>query len=111
MSITRFVPLANRIGFPTRTGFAGSVADPSHPDVIRYRDLCFAFNAEDRKQLEGVQKGLKTRHRESGPLAPPDFEGTIWDFYQYMAAKLGSDAELASAELISSRARGLIPSP
>ena len=78
-------------------GFAGSVADPSHADVIRYRDLCFAFNAEDRKQLEGVQKGLKTRHRESGPLAPPDFEGTIWDFYQYMAAKLGSDAELASA--------------
>lgn len=78
-------------------GFAGSVADPSHPDVIRYRDLCFAFNAEDRKQLEGVQKGLKTRHRELGPLAPPEFEGTIWDFYQYMAAKLGSDAELASA--------------
>jgi phenylpropionate dioxygenase-like ring-hydroxylating dioxygenase large terminal subunit len=73
-------------------GFAGSIADPSHPDVIRYRDLCFAFNAEDKRQLEGVQKGLRTRYRDSGPLAPPDFEGTIWDFYQYIASKLADDA-------------------
>jgi phenylpropionate dioxygenase-like ring-hydroxylating dioxygenase large terminal subunit len=69
-------------------GLAGTIADPSHPDVIRYRDLCFAFNAEDKQQLEGVQKGLKSRYFKSGPLAPPDFEGTIWDFYQYMADKM-----------------------
>ena len=78
-------------------GLAGNIDDPNHPDVIRYRDLCFAFNAEDREQLEGVQKGMKTRHFKSGPLAPADFEGTIWDFYQYMAAKLASDVPLASA--------------
>lgn len=77
-------------------GLAGNIDDPNHPDVIRYRDLCFAFNAEDREQLEGVQKGLKTRHFKSGPLAPADFEGTIWDFYQYVASKLASDVKLAS---------------
>lgn len=76
-------------------GLAGNIDDPNHPDVIRYRDLCFAFNAEDREQLEGVQKGMKTRHFKSGPLAPADFEGTIWDFYQYMASKLASDVKLA----------------
>lgn len=79
-------------------GLAGNIADPEHPDVIRYRDLCFAFNAEDREQLEGVQKGMKTRHFQSGPLAPADFEGTIWDFYQYMAKKLGSDVPLGASQ-------------
>ncbi len=73
-------------------GLAGTIDDPNHPDVIRYRDLCFAFNAEDREQLEGVQKAMHTRHYAGGPLAPPDFEGTIWDFYLYMAEKLGADA-------------------
>jgi phenylpropionate dioxygenase-like ring-hydroxylating dioxygenase large terminal subunit len=75
-----------------RWGLAGTIDDPEHPDVIRYRDLCLAFNAEDRAQLEGVQKGLKSRHYAGGPLAPPDYEGTIWDFTQYMAARLGSEA-------------------
>ena len=74
-------------------GIAGNIDDPNHPDVIRYRDLCFAFNAEDKEQLEGVQKGMKTRYLKSGPLAPADYEGTIWDFYQYMASKLGLDVD------------------
>jgi phenylpropionate dioxygenase-like ring-hydroxylating dioxygenase large terminal subunit len=77
-----------------RWGLAGTIDDPEHPDVIRYRDLCFAFNAEDRQQLEAVQKGMKSRHFPGGPLAPADYEGTIWDFYQYMASRLGSDAAL-----------------
>ncbi|MDE3176980.1 MAG: aromatic ring-hydroxylating dioxygenase subunit alpha [Pseudomonadota bacterium] len=74
-------------------GIAGNIADPNHSDVIRYRDLCFAFNAEDKEQLEGVQKGMKTRYLQSGPLAPADFEGAVWDFYQYMASKLGRDGD------------------
>ncbi len=78
-------------------GLAGNVADPDHPEVIAFRDLCLAFNAEDKEQLEGVQKGMKTRYYTSGPLAPPDFEGTIWDFYYYSASKLGSDVDLAAA--------------
>ncbi len=81
-----------------RWGLAGTISDPDHPDVIAYRDLCFAFNAEDREQLEGVQRGMKTRFFHSGPLAPPDYEGTIWDFLRYMAAKLGlDDAATATA--------------
>ncbi len=76
-------------------GLAGTVEDPEDPAVIRYRDLCLAFNAEDRAQLEGVQKGMKSRHYTSGPLAPPDYEGTVWDFYTYMASKLASDVALA----------------
>jgi choline monooxygenase len=75
-----------------RWGLAGTIADPQHPEVTAYRDLCFAFNAEDREQLEGVQKGMKTAFLRSGPLAPPDFEGAIWDFIQYMAAKVGLDS-------------------
>jgi choline monooxygenase len=74
-------------------GLAGNIADPEHPDVARYRDLCFAFNAEDRAALEGVQKGMQSRHFRSGRLAPPDFEGTIWDFYQYMASRLGGGTD------------------
>ncbi len=79
-------------------GLAGNIADPEHPDVIRYRDLCFAFNAEDKAALEGVQKGMQSRHYQSGRLAPADYEGTIWDFYQYMAGKLASDVEPDAAQ-------------
>jgi choline monooxygenase len=47
---------------------------------------------EDRLELEMVQKGLKSRFYDHGPLAPPDFEGTVWDMIQYMAKQLGIDA-------------------
>ena len=69
-------------------GLTGTIADPQHPDVIRYRELCEAFNFEDRAQLEGVQQGLKSRHYHGGPLAPSDFEGTVWDFHQYIAGRV-----------------------
>jgi len=35
-----------------------------------------------------VQRGLESRFASRGPLAPPDYEGTVWDFYQYMATQL-----------------------
>jgi hypothetical protein len=35
-----------------------------------------------------VQQGLKSRHYHGGPLAPADFEGTVWDFHQYIALRL-----------------------
>jgi choline monooxygenase len=69
-------------------GLTGTIADPQHPDVIRYRELCEDFNLEDRAQLEAVQQGLKSRHYPGGPLAPADFEGTVWDFHQYIALRL-----------------------
>jgi len=70
-------------------GLAGNIADPDHPDVVRYRDLCIAFNAEDKAALEAVQKGMASRAYHGGPLAPADFEGTIWDFYGYVASRIG----------------------
>jgi len=52
--------------------------------------LAFArsFNAEDRERLLDVQKGLASRFAERGHLAPVDLEGTVWDFYHYVANKL-----------------------
>ncbi|MEL6478492.1 MAG: aromatic ring-hydroxylating dioxygenase subunit alpha [Pseudomonadota bacterium] len=44
-----------------------------------------AFNAEDKARLLDMQKGLASRFATGGPLAPPDYEGTIWDFYGYLA--------------------------
>lgn len=50
-------------------------------------------NREDREKLERMQRGLASRHAPSGPLAPHDFEGTIWDFYRYLARSLPLNAQ------------------
>ena len=47
-----------------------------------------SFNAEDKARLIDMQHGLRSRFATRGPLAPADYEGTIWDFYHYMANKL-----------------------
>ena len=47
-----------------------------------------AFNSEDRERLLDVQKGLSSRFATRGFLAPPDYEGTVWDFYHYLADKV-----------------------
>jgi len=68
------------------------------PDEVQSRlDLWREINAEDRAKLACVQAGLKSRHAAPGPLAPDDYEGTIWDFYQYLAGRLGLSAEHAVA--------------
>ena len=55
-------------------------------DLIAQRvDLWREVNREDREKLELLQKGLHSRHAVSGPLAGPDFEGTIRDFHLYLA--------------------------
>lgn len=82
-------------------GLAGNIADPEHPDVIRYRDLCIAFNAEDRAALETVQKGLRSRYFKGGPLAAANYEGTIWDLNLYLADKLGNQVTLDKSEAVS----------
>ncbi len=43
---------------------------------------------EDKDILVRVQQGLGSRYHQSGPLAPADMEGTIWDFYQYLSRRL-----------------------
>ena len=62
--------------------------------MIAYVDLCKAFNLEDKEKLETLQIAQNTRYYQSGPLAPADLEGTIWDFLNYMAGKLADDVKL-----------------
>ncbi len=55
-------------------------------------DFAASFNQEDRERLLDVQKGLTSRFADRGFLAPPDLEGTVWDFYQFMSDKLIGDS-------------------
>lgn len=71
-----------------RWGVTGLENDPNAQMVKDYVDLCKSFNAEDREKLEVLQKALNTRTYQGGPLAPDDYEGSIWDFIQYMARHL-----------------------
>ena len=73
-----------------RWGVTGLENDPDSQKVKDYIDLCRSFNAEDREKLEVLQVALKTRHFQGGPLAPDDYEGSIWDFIQYMAKHLAT---------------------
>lgn len=74
---------AGKVGI--RWGVAGFKTDP---EVVSYVQLCQAFNKEDRAKRESLQTAQGTRHYTSGPLAPDDLEGTIWDFLQCLAKKL-----------------------
>lgn len=44
--------------------------------------------AEDKEILVGLMRGLKASRYETGPLAPADYEGPIWDFFQFLARRL-----------------------
>ena len=72
-----------------RWGVTGLEDDPDAQAVKDYVELCRSFNAEDREKLEILQLAMKTRTFDGGPLAPDDYEGTIWDFTKYMAGKIG----------------------
>lgn len=41
--------------------------------------------AEDKAVLLRLQRGLRSRNFEPGPLAPPDLEGTCRDLHRYLA--------------------------
>ncbi|MEM9370832.1 MAG: aromatic ring-hydroxylating dioxygenase subunit alpha, partial [Pseudomonadota bacterium] len=55
-------------------------------------EFAASFNAEDKARLVDMQKGLASRYAAAGPLAPPDYEGTIWDFYGFLKERLVSEA-------------------
>ncbi len=84
---------ADKVGI--RWGVAGLKDEPDSGEVKAYVDLCNAFNAEDREKLETLQIAQNTRYYRSGPLAPADYEGTIWDFLNFMARKLAHDTDPA----------------
>ena len=52
-------------------------------------DLFERTMAEDKVQLANLRRGLASRSYRPGPLGPADVEGTVWDFYRYMARRLG----------------------
>lgn len=51
-------------------------------------DFAAAFNAEDKVRLVSLQRGLNSEFAIRGTLAPDDYEGCTWDFYQYLAGRL-----------------------
>ena len=65
--------------------------DPDIEDRERQAviDLFERTMAEDKVQLVNLQRGLGARNFRPGPLGPADVEGTVWDFYQYMARRIG----------------------
>jgi phenylpropionate dioxygenase-like ring-hydroxylating dioxygenase large terminal subunit len=73
-----------------RWGVTGQEDAPDAEATQKYVDLCRSFNIEDKEKLEILQQAMRTRTFDGGPLAPDDFEGTIWDFIQYMAARMGN---------------------
>jgi phenylpropionate dioxygenase-like ring-hydroxylating dioxygenase large terminal subunit len=79
-----------------RWGITGNATDPASKVVTDYVQLCKDFCAEDRRELEQLQKGLKSRYYQPGPLAPDNFEGTVRDIVDYMARHLGVKSEQAS---------------
>ncbi len=54
-------------------------------------DFAASFNAEDKVRLVSLQQGLNSHYATAGPLAPADYEGCTWDFYQYLADRLLPD--------------------
>lgn len=51
-------------------------------------DLFLRTMAEDKVQLLNVMRGLASSHYQPAPLAGKDYEGTLWDFYHYLARQL-----------------------
>ena len=48
---------------------------------------------EDEAQLVKLIRGLKSSSYEPSVLAKPDYEGTIWDFYNYMARNISHSGD------------------
>jgi hypothetical protein len=71
-----------------KRGIAFSDSDILERDRQAAIDLFERTMAEDQTQLARLQIGLKSRSVETAPLAPADYEGNVWDFYQYLARKL-----------------------
>lgn len=63
-------------------------------EVERAIELFQYTMAEDKAVLIRLQQGLGSRFHQPGPLSPPDMEGTIWDFYQYLSRSMMAQMSL-----------------
>jgi len=52
-------------------------------------------NKEDREKLERMQQAFGSVHALGGPLAGPDYEGTVWDFLVWLAQQDKAGREVA----------------
>lgn len=76
-------------------------ADELTQDELEERiALWHEVNREDREKLEKMQLALTSRHAPSGPLAPRDYEGTIWDFYRYLARRTDAAAPSMQPDIV-----------
>ena len=82
LSATRLRTRIGMIGIPPQTEEEERTADAG-------RELFTRTFAEDEVQLINLMQGLKSRAYVPSVLAIPDYEGTIWDFYNYLARNIG----------------------
>lgn len=74
----------------TRWGIAGQEHNPSAELASTWIDLARSYNKEDQDKLERVQLGMHSRFTQRTPMGSDDLMGPIWDFYQYMGARLSA---------------------
>lgn len=60
------------------------------PTLVQRIALWVEVNQEDREKLEAMHRGLRSVHATGGPLAGPDFEGTVRDFTDWLAREAAS---------------------
>ena len=81
LSATRLRTKIGMIGIPPQTEEDKRATDAG-------RDLFTRTFAEDEAQLVNIMRGLQSRTYVPSVLARPDYEGSIWDFYNYMARNI-----------------------
>lgn len=81
ISPTRLRTRIGMIGIPSTNDEERRVAEASV-------DLFTRTFAEDEIFLVKAMRGLQSRTYQSSVLAKPDYEGAIWDFYNYLAENL-----------------------
>lgn len=69
----------------TMSAYEGELDEQGLADAVM---LWRVVNREDREKLEDLQKALRSVAATSGPLGPPDLEGTIQDFQRWLARSL-----------------------
>ena len=82
----------------------GLISSPPSSDEDQHKidaavDLFQRTFAEDKAMLVRLMRGMTSRHYSPSVLAKADYEGTIWDFYRYLARNLSlSDQTVGSSE-------------
>ncbi|MSP82115.1 MAG: aromatic ring-hydroxylating dioxygenase subunit alpha [Alphaproteobacteria bacterium] len=73
-----------------RWGIATLDPNTPHERLESSIALARAYNGEDKVRLERLQRGLGSRFMARSRLGPPDLEGTVSDFFTYIAGLLPS---------------------